>query len=107
MKTSQQLSAELAQLCAEVAPMLKRIDLLQTAFHKAASKEFIEANGITRADVESSDGHECFGTIWKFADWCKAHSTKNWAEWNTIIYRMSDITNGRMPPDMPARTGDL
>lgn len=63
----------------------------------------------SRADVEMSDGpgKPYFGHIDAFVAWLKEHSDKNWAEWNTRIYRMSDLKAGRMPDDMPATTGDL
>ena len=73
------------------------------------AKEFININGIRRADVEMSSGDDkpWFGVIYEFTAWLKEHSKKNWAEWNHVIYRTSDLTNGRMPPNMPATIDDL
>lgn len=70
---------------------------------------FIVVNNIHRADVEMSDGPDkpWFGNIGAFMAWLKNYSDKNWAEWNTVIYRASDLKAGRTPHDMPATIDDL
>ncbi len=107
MKTSTDIQGELDALIEQLKPMLTLRAKLEHDLGYAKSREFIAVNGIRREDVEFSDGHgEWFNTVWRFADWLRSHSTKNWAEWNTTIYRTSDLLAGRMP-DMPARAGDL
>jgi hypothetical protein len=104
---SQEIQTQLDAVRAELLPLREKEQVLARELGRAKSVEFIAANAVTRADVESPDGHgQWFNTIWQFADWMRTNSNKNWAEWNTIIYRTSDLLAGRMP-DMPARTGDL
>ncbi len=89
--------------------LAEKLERLNREKRDLQSRAFIAANNIRRADVEMSDGPGTpyFGHIAAFVAWLKEHSDKNWAEWNTRIYRMSDLKAGRMPDDMPATTSDL
>jgi hypothetical protein len=100
---------EIDSLEASMKPIQERLTTLYRERNDWLSRSFIETNGIKWADVEMSDGpgKPWFGNITSFISWMKAQpTTKNWAEWNTVIYRTSDLLNGRMP-DMPGRIDDL
>lgn len=105
----EEVSALLKETDDQLESLLKRRDSLRKERDSPSSQAFILANGIRRSDVEMSDGDErpYFGTICEFSKWLRINSQKNWAEWNTVIYRQSDLKAGRMPSDMPARIGDL
>lgn len=100
---------EIAETEAAIKPLAAKLERLNREKRDLQSRAFITANNIRRADVEMSDGpgKPYFGHIADFVEWLKEHSDKNWAEWNTRIYRMSDLKAGRMPDDMPATTSDL
>jgi hypothetical protein len=106
--TSGEIRQIMADLEAEVSPLVMKLDRLRQQYRLALSKEFIAANGITKGDVEFSDGpgKPYFGHISSFVSWLRGNSNKNWAEWNTCIYRMSDLKADRMP-EMPAFTSEL
>lgn len=99
---------ELEEKRSQLRPLSERIIQLNKELRDIRAKAFIEANHITREDVEFSSGSDrpFFGTVWVFAQWLKNHSTKNYAEWNTVIYRIGDLCAGRMP-EMPATIKDL
>lgn len=99
---------EIAETEAAIKPLDKKLERLLREKRDLQARAFIAANNIRRADVEMSGGNgkPWFGTVWAFAEWLRTNSTKNWAEWNTTIYRTSDLIAGRMP-EMPATTNDL
>ncbi len=100
---------EIAETEAAIKPLAARLERLNREKRDLQSHAFIAANNIRRADVEMSDGpgKPYFGHIAAFVAWLNEHSDKKWAEWNTVIYRMSDLKAGRMPHDMPATTSNL
>ena len=108
MKPSDFIASQIKDAEAEIAPLVRNLESLRKSHRSALAQEFIADNGITRADVELSDGEgkPFFYHINTFIDWLKNHSTKNYAEWNTTIYRQSDLKAGRMP-EMPATINDL
>lgn len=87
----------------------QELDELKRQLKAYEAATFISANKIRREDVELSDGDDkpYFGNITGFIQWLKLNSTKNYAEWNTVIYRQSDLKAGRMPEDMVATIHDL
>ncbi len=100
--------AEVAELEAKIRPLNERLHSLLRELRSIRARAFISANTIKRGDVElsSGDGKPWFGNVRDFTEWLRANSTKNYAEWNTVIYRTSDLLAGRMP-EMPAAIGDL
>lgn len=108
MKPSDLIKAKIEIAEVEITPLVKNLERLRKEHGSALAKEFIAANNITRSDVELSEGEgkPWFGTVWKFAEWLSNHSTKNYADWNGVIYRQSDLKAGRMP-EMPATINDL
>lgn len=99
----------------QIEELKKRVRIAQTQLEdvrlikrKQDARAFIVANNITLKDVELCSGKEkpWFGHVHAFAEWLRTHSTKNFAEWNTVIYRTSDLLAGRMP-EMPATIDDL
>jgi len=110
MKITQDIDTAITALEANIRPLQHRVDQLRDERKALLSWQFIEANNITRADVEMSSGDDrpYFGVIETFAKWMKNRGThKRFAEWNGTIYFTTDLLNGRMPRDMPARTSDL
>jgi hypothetical protein len=93
----EQLKVEIADLEAQVKPLMRRLEDLRAAKREAESRRFIEINGIVAKDVQMSSDAEApyFGHISGFIQWLRAHSNKNWVEWNGRIYRMSDLLNNR------------
>ena len=104
---------EINQEITNTEASVKRLNekLLNLSIEKStlASKAFIEANGITRADVENpeGDGKPLFRNVNEFGIWFRTHPcTKRWASWDGRIYHIIDLMCGRMP-DMPGRMEDL
>mgnify|MGYP000459929781 CR=1 FL=1 len=62
------------------------------------SAAFIEANGITREQVEFSTGQgkPWFSNVWELAEWLKENPCRKWCEWNTGLYLASDLKEGRL-----------
>jgi hypothetical protein len=91
-----------------IRPLAKKLERLNRQLADMESRAFIEANKITRADVEMSagDGKPWFGTVTEFGLWMRTHGSKRWAEWNGRIYHAADLMAGRMP-DMPGCANDL
>lgn len=108
--TIEEIDIELAQLEAQVTPLLAMMDRLRMQRRELESKAFIAANRITKADVELSSGDDkpWFGVIDEFVTWLKAQpSHKRFAEWNERIYYTTDLLAGKMPADMPATIREL
>jgi hypothetical protein len=107
--TIARLRLELASEQVVLDAQSKKVDNLFRKIRHLESIEFVSVNRIKISDVEMSDGDgkPFFGEISHFVKWLNIHSKKNWAEWNTVIYRQSDLKAGRMPPDMPAIVRDL
>ena len=96
----QQIDDRLKELENELKPLRDEMENLQTRRSTLVARRFIEANGITREDIEmsSGDGKPYFWHVSEFIKWMRSNNvSKNWAEWNTGIYRMSDLLNNRMP----------
>lgn len=108
IQTSEALNSAIKSLEEQIRPLAETLIDLRRQKKNLDASQFIIANGIKRADIEmsSGEGKPYFGTISPFINWLRAHSNKNWAEWNTTIYRSSDLLAGRMP-DMPATISDL
>ena len=103
------LETEIAETEAQIKPLVEKLERLTRQKREQDSRAYIAANKITRADVESSsgEGKPWFGVISEFIEWMRAQPRrKPWAEWNTLIYRTSDLLCGRMP-ESPARIDDL
>lgn len=97
--SSDSLSKEIEVIEAMLKPLDERLRVLKDRFYDQMSIEWIEANGVKKADVEMSSGEEkpWFGTVDEFAVWLGANSSKPWAEWNGWIYKTEDVINGRVP----------
>lgn len=107
---SQDIKAEIERLSANIAPTVREISRLNGELRKAKSVEFIRANGITKDQVELSDGEgkPHFMIITSFIDWMKQNNCqKRWAEWNTRIYSTSELFGGRMDPEAPGLMEDM
>lgn len=102
------LQCEISELETTIAPLERKLAFLRRWRDDLLGRAFVEGHKIRREDVEFSEGEgkPWFGHISEFVKWLSAHSTKEWAEWNTVIYRASDLRAGRMPP-MPASTHHL
>lgn len=103
------IEREIAELGDAIRPLNAKMERPQSEKRRLQSRNFIATNKICLADVEMSSGPGIpyFGHISDFAAWLKKNSDKNWAEWNSTIYRMSDLLAGRMPCDMPSSVDDL
>lgn len=107
MNEIQKLELEIEVISSEISSLISKREPLQRRLEDLKSEEFIRVNKITKDQVESPDGHgEWFGTVWRFGDWLKSHSSKPWAVWNGRIYRSSDLKDGRMP-ESPALESSL
>ncbi len=108
MSTESDLKREIERLEHVIAPLAQQLESTRRTLRKVEAAEFVMVNRITKDDVELSDGKgkPFFHHISNFIDWMRTHSTKNWAEWNTRIYRMSDLMAGRMP-ETPACIDDV
>jgi hypothetical protein len=107
--TLEEMDKDLANYDARISLLVKQRDELRELKRKLRAKAFIDANGITKSDVELSegDGKPYFMTVGQFTNWLKSQpSHKRFAEWNTIIYFTTDVLTGRMP-EMPATIRDL
>ena len=82
-----------------VGPLAQERRHLEKELRHLQALEFIRHNNIELPDIQRSEGKGVpfFNTAWEFGRWCKANSHKNWVEWNTGVYLMSDLANGRMP----------
>ena len=101
-ETSRELARKIFIIEQQVNPLLDNLNLLRLQHRDALSREFIEANQITLADVEiSDDASDEFGnqiaTLADLAKWLKKNSTKKWAEWHGKIYHASDIAGAKLP----------
>lgn len=94
-----ELEAEGGKLEAQLEPLFRHSQDVRHELCRLRSLRFIEVNGIKRSDVElsSGKGKPWFGIIKEFAEWLRTNSTKDWAEWNSAIYRTSDLLRGKMP----------
>lgn len=104
----QEIRDRISVLESEVKPLLGELANMRQRLREECAKDFLIINQIKRQDIEFSSGADSpyFGTVYNFADWLRKNSNKNWAEWNSTIYRSSDLLAGRMP-DMPASIYDL
>ncbi len=102
------ISREIADLSEKIRPLVERRTALVNELRAVRARAFVSANNIKLADIElsSGEGKPWFGVIWDFTTWLKLNSTKNYAEWNNVVYRTSDLVAGRMP-EMPATIHDL
>ena len=109
MSAIEAIDLQLAEISEQLKPLLLRKEVLEQERRELASRAFIEANAITKDDVESSsgDGKPWFGTVGEFIKWLRVQEKqRRFAEWNGTIYFTSDLLSGRMP-DMPASISDL
>ena len=102
------LQCEISELETTIAPLERKLAFLRRWRDDLLGRAFVEGHKIRREDVEFSEGEgkPRFGHICGFVKWLCAHNTKDWAEWNTVIYRTEDLIAGRMPP-MPADKSHL
>lgn len=108
--TTREIDFKLVQIDEQLKPLLAQRDKLKSDRRVLLSKSFIEANHITKDDVElsSGDNKPWFGQISQFVEWLKAQPAhKRFAEWNETIYFTTDLLAGKMPPDMPTSIDDL
>lgn len=103
-----EIETEIKNVEAEIAPLSTKLTTLKRQLSDTTSRNFVQANGITKDQVEmsSGDGKPRFGTCWEFGKWLKANSNKRWAQWNTMIFHTADLVAGRMP-DTGGRIDDL
>ena len=82
----------------ELSNVQARLSKLKRDKEDIESINFIEDNNIKLADVEMSSGVDkpWFATAWKFGEWLKNYSTKEWAEWGGRIYHSKDLINMSM-----------
>ena len=101
-------SMRLAELREVIRPLIERENELERDRRKLRSRAFLLENNLTLADVEMSSGDDrpWFGDVETFAEWLRSHSVKQWAEWNGMIFRTSDLVAGNMP-EAPERVEDL
>mgnify|MGYP001612032416 CR=1 FL=1 len=110
MSAIEAIDIELVQISKQLKPLLDRQAALRTKRRELASMAFIEANAITKDDVElsSGDGKPYFTFVHQFVEWLRSkNKCKRFAEWNGTIYFTSDLLSRRMPGDRPARIEDL
>lgn len=108
--TIEQIDIELAELSAKVKPLLQRSEALNRERRRLLSVAFINANGVTRDEVQLSTGHAVpyCGMINTFANWLRdTKCPKRFCEWNGTIYFTAEIVAGRMDPNAPANISDL
>lgn len=107
---SEQIRTKIDDLKAELAPGLSRLDGLCRDLDDALSREFIEANAITREDVvhSSGDGKPWFGTLHAFGDWLRdTNNTKTWCEWNGRLYLVNEVKRHEMRHNAPGKYEDV
>lgn len=109
--TIEEIDKELAEIELKTKPLIERQFALSRKRAELASKQFIAANKITKADVEmsSGEGKPWFVTVREFSVWLKKLPTlKRFAEWNERIYFTTDILQGHLPDDdMSATISEL
>lgn len=110
MSAIEAIDLQLAEISEQLKPLLLRKEVLEQERRELASRAFIEANAITKDDVElsSGDGKPYFTFVHQFVEWLRSkNKCKRFAEWNGTIYFTSDLLSRRMPGDRPARIEDL
>ncbi len=108
--TVEQIDIELKELAAKIKPLAARQESLGRERRRLLSVAWINANGVTKADVEASDGagKPYFQIITMFAQWMRdTKSTKRFCEWNGTVYFAAEIMAGRMDPNAPGRMEDV
>jgi len=109
--TIEEIDKEIKAVESQVRPLKDRLYELRRKRAELASKQFIAANKITKADVEmsSGEGKPWFGSVDQFRDLLKKQpKLKRFAEWNERIYFTTDILQGKLPQnDMPATIREL
>ena len=90
---SDTLKKDIEDLKAELAPKQILLGRLERDYRDALSREFIDANGITRDQVEPCSGESkpYFGHLREFIKWLGWNPGKPWAEWNGTLYRVADL----------------
>ena len=103
------LRSKIQQIDEQLKPLMQEKSRLNSELGKLESEEFIAINGITKEQVEDSDGEGVpwLGTFIKFGEWLHEHSDKPWCAWNGYLYQSSEIINGRMSRDPVGRYEDL
>ncbi len=110
MKLAVDIATNIAALDKFLAPFLAARDELKRQYDEAQSREWIAANGVTRANVIDSNekGAPYHGMLSEFGRWIKAQGrTEQWAEWNGRIYPSAEVIAGRMERDAPGRYEDV
>ena len=101
---------ELAVAFAAMRPIQQHANLVQQELSKLRSLEWIQANGVTRDNVEFASGDAAafwFVTVSDFAAWLKEHSAKPFCEWNGKLYRTRELLDRSAYLSGPGRTEDL
>lgn len=100
---------ELAIATAGMRPIQQRVNRVEQELRKLRSLEWIQANGVTKENVEWSVGDDkpYFGILHDFTKWLKANSTKPFSEWNGRLYRTRELLDGSAYLSGPGRTEDL
>lgn len=108
-KTLHDLDTEIAELERQSLAVTTQLLAAKRERWRLKSVAFIEANNITRDDVELSHGDDrpWFETIVEFGKWLTSNSTKRFCEWNETIYFTDDIIAGRMDHDAPGMISEL
>lgn len=107
--TLEQIRAEIATLTKQIGPLVARRDELRELEREMEAQQWLDANNVTRADIQLSSGDGVPQVLMReaFVDWlAKQPSPKRFVEWNTEIYRMADFMRGYLA-DCPATIDDL
>lgn len=108
MNTLSEVRQEIEAIKEKLRPLFARMDELSRLEKDIESKLWIEANKVTRDQVEMSSGDDkpTFGDVYTFGNWLKLNSKKRFCEWNERIYFSAEIIRGRMC-DSPGRVSEL
>ena len=87
MMDIQAIKDEIEVIKAKMKPLTARLTQLGIEAQLTESRQFIDTNVITAADVELSEGDDkpYFGHVGTFAEWLTDNSTKRFAEWNSRL----------------------
>lgn len=105
----QDIDRELAAIQEQLRPLWKRREQLTAERDQLLSRQWIEINGVTPANTQSSNPPGVwFSHIEDYRRWLSEQSTpKQFCEWNGRIYFTSEILAGRIDQNAPARIDDL
>lgn len=110
--TIKSLQAEIDGLAAEIQPLNQDLQNCRDKLKSAKAQQWIEANGVTRDQVElSGSGRPSttpyFHDVFAFGKWLTANSEKRFCEWNTQIFFTAEVVEQRRTRDATATVSDL